>query len=461
MQENEALNYLTFDPRPIPFQRRAMDDICRNYDYAIGTHEILFSGTVGSAKSVLGAHLAVDHCLSHNNACGCLVRYGLPDLRETIWQKILEQCQTPRVQKWLKRPPNSTSCKIEFKTGSKIISRTFADKVFTKPRSLELSFAIFEEAVELTDNYRQFYFEMLGRIGRIGHIKENWALLITNPDDPDHWLYDHFQLDLSEGCDKRDPRKHVYYSDLEQNPFLSDAYKKSIREIYDPLMYERMGKGRWLYLSTGGRVYYAFAPAKNLRKYAYKPNLDYPIWLSWDFNIAEGKPMSMVCFQLVEDEMHIFAEVVLHGIRTEDTCEELASRGLLDYDTNYCITGDAAGRARDTRNKRSDYDIIKAYLSAHRGIKFEMMQPLSNPTIRDRHTKVNAYCQNAAGRNRLFIYDGCPMSEKGMRLTSLKSGGNYIEDDSKEYQHVSAAIGYGLCSALKRVNRRRSRMVQH
>jgi hypothetical protein len=29
-----------------------------------------------------------------------------------------------------------------------------------------------------------------------------------------------------------------------------------------------------------------------------------------------------------------------------------------------------------------------------------------------------------------------------MKLTSLKKGADYIEDDSKEYQHVTTSIGY-------------------
>jgi len=43
---------------------------------------------------------------------------------------------------------------------------------------------------------------------------------------------------------------------------------------------------------------------------------------------------------------------------------------------------------------------------------------------------------------RLFIYKKCKVAHEGMRLTSLKKGADYIEDDSKEYQHVTTAIGY-------------------
>jgi len=69
---------------------------------------------------------------------------------------------------------------------------------------------------------------------------------------------------------------------------------------------------------------------------------------------------------------------------------------------------------------------------------------LSNPPIRTRHNLVNSYCLNANGKRRLFVYEKAKTCDEGLRLTRLKPGGAYIEDDSKHYQHVTTAIGYGI-----------------
>jgi len=37
---------------------------------------------------------------------------------------------------------------------------------------------------------------------------------------------------------------------------------------------------------------------------------------------------------------------------------------------------------------------------------------------------------------------------EGFSLTKLKDGAQYIEDDSKRYQHITTAAGYGICSVL-------------
>jgi hypothetical protein len=149
------------------------------------------------------------------------------------------------------------------------------------------------------------------------------------------------------------------------------------------------------------------------------------------------------------ETVHIFDEIVIEGLRTLDALNAAAEKGLLDYSNKYYIAGDAAGRHRDTRNNRSDYDIIKGFLAKYeqkkRGklIDFSMKVPVSNPPIKSRHNLVNAYCLNANGKRRLFVYKDAPTVDKGLRLTKLKKGA-YIEDDSKSYQHITTAVGYAL-----------------
>ena len=85
--------------------------------------------------------------------------------------------------------------------------------------------------------------------------------------------------------------------------------------------------------------------------------------------------------------------------------------------------------------------------------------PRSNPPVRERHNKVNAYLCNANGQHRMFVHKGAPTADKALRLTKLKAGGSYIEDDSKSYQHIGTAIGYALMARTASRERKPQGMV--
>lgn len=170
--------------------------------------------------------------------------------------------------------------------------------------------------------------------------------------------------------------------------------------------------------------------------------------------------MSLVLIQYINDTFHIFDEIVIEGMRTLDSCDELASRGLLDYNCKYYLSGDASGKARDTRNNRSDWDIIKKFFSNYttpngKRIDFELRVPISNPRIRDRHNTVNAYCYNDNQKRRLFVYKRAQTALEGLRLTKLKKGSTFQEDDSASYQHITTAIGYVICQAKRNLTRKK------
>jgi hypothetical protein len=250
--------------------------------------------------------------------------------------------------------------------------------------------------------------------------------------------------------------RFVYYSVTTDNPFLPPTYVDKIRKNYDPKMVRRMVHGEWLEIREEV-IYYAYDPMVNYIDQDFKVRPQFPIHIAWDFNIGQGKPLSLCLFQYIGDSFHVFDEVIVEHARTGDACDELAHRGLLDYPTKYYVNGDASGSYRDTRGSNSDYDIIKKYLNNYRTprnqrLVWELAVPRSNPNLRDRHNKVNSYCKNDLGESRLFVYKKAKTVDKGLRLTSLKSGGQYVEDDSKPWQHVTTALGYGVCYTVNRAN---------
>lgn len=435
-------NFEEFDPSHIPFQNDVLYDINNALDFSLGTHELLLSGSIGSSKTTLAAHIIVDHCIKFNKSKVLICRRTLPDLKKTLFAKILDHIEGVAFLKtkvWV----TETTAHIKFWNGSEIISGYWADKRYLKFRSLELSMAVIEEAVENTgDDYKAIQ-EIRQRVGRLPHIKTNMIIYCTNPSGQSHELYKYF---FNEKSDTR----HVYFSLTEQNPFLPKTYIEQMKRDLPPKEALRMLYGQWIDIDRE-RLYYAYNPDVNFKNEDYKLNPALPVSISFDFNIGIGKPMSCILSQYdkAKDTFYFFDEVVIHGSRTEDALEEIAGRGYLDLPYVFEIHGDATGGSRTTNSKWSNYDVINQFLNLYKSkvnpllkVNHKLLIPTQNPPIRERHNILNAYCKNAKGDVRLFIYKKCKTAHEGMRLTSLKKGAEYIEDDSKEYQHVTTAIGY-------------------
>ena len=159
--------------------------------------------------------------------------------------------------------------------------------------------------------------------------------------------------------------------------------------------------------------------------------------------------MSCVFFQYINDTFHFFDEVIIEGARTLNTLEDAANRGLLEHNTEYICHGDASGKHKDTRSNLSDYEIIDQFCERFvnkegKHLRYKREVPVANPELRKRHNITNAYMMNNLGEIRLFVYSKCKVLREGFRLTKLKEGAQYIEDDSKYYQHCTTAAGYAV-----------------
>lgn len=440
-QETRTHPTLTqFNPFLVPYQAKVIR-LIDEYDYDSGSVEILCSGSVGSAKTILGAHLAIRHCLMNPGARVAICRRSLPDLKATIFQTILEHMEDPALEEGTNYFVQNVRGNIRFENGSEIVPIYWADKRYKRARSMELSAAVFEELTENNAEDEAAFREIKARIGRRKHVREKWILALTNPDSPRHWAYKYF-------IQNQGPSRYVFYSRTEDNPFLPPSYIEQLKRDLDPKQARRMVYGEWVEIDEE-RLYYSYSDANYLKETLYQLKPGLPIDVSFDFNIGVGKPMSACVGQYdpTRDEFHYFAEYVIHGARTLSVLEEMHARGLFNFGLKIRIFGDATGKARSTNALHSNYEIIQNFLANYRTasggqVSFEMCVPRDNPPIRERHNTVNAYCENAAGKRRLFVYQGCKTIDEGMRLTALKKGAEVVEDDSKPYQHVTTALGY-------------------
>ena len=434
-----STSFSSFDPSVIPWQDRALDEIL-NADYTKGTWEFLLSGAVGSAKTTLGAHLSVRHCLDNVGARCMVGRRARPDLRRTIFQEIMEHIDDEDFVEDVHYRYWEATQKIEFMPWkSEMIPGFWADKKYKRFRSMKLSMALIEELTETENQDKGFLNEIIMRLNRIPGVDQNLLLAMTNPDSPSHWAYDRWMINSS-------PLRKVFYSVTEDNPFLSPTYLEKLKSEMDPKLAERMLYGKWIELSAE-KIYYAYDSAMNFRDQTYTFNPSLPVDVMHDFNIGHGKPMSAAIGQVVNGEFHIARSILIDGARTSGIMEEIANTGDLERGSFVRVYGDASGKHSDTRNIKSDYDIIKQFLANYRkrdgsALAFEMKVPMANPPIRKRHNDVNASCCDVNGVRRLFVYKEAKEADTGFRLTNFRKSADLLEDDSLAQQHVTTAIGY-------------------
>ena len=440
----ESGTYLeAFNPYIIPMQAELMD-LINNWDYSKSTPEILLSGSYGSSKSIIMAHIAIVHCFNYPGARVFLGRRALPDLKKTIFNEILEHLQSPSIREGQDYSVAHSTAEIHFSNGSSIISGSWADRRYMKFRSLKISGFIFEEAAENDERDKEAFMTIKARLRRIPSVPQNFLIAATNPGSPEHWLYDYF-INGSKEIESR----RVLYSVTSDNPFLDPVYIQQLKADLPHKEALRYLYGQWISINEEV-VYSEYDPDQNFIQKDYTIKPEHPIILTFDFNIGFNKPMSALLLQYdqANDEFHAFAESVIQSARTQDVMNDLEERGLLMPNYLYMITGDAAGSHRDTRSKRTDYQVIYDHLQDI-GINFIRKVAPSNPPIRKRHNIVNAYLKNSLGQRRLFVYKNCKTLDKGLKLTKLKEGSNYIEDDSYPYQHITTALGYAICMIKK------------
>lgn len=258
-------------------------------------------------------------------------------------------------------------------------------------------------------------------------------LLTSTLDDPTSWMY----ADLVENFDET--RMEVIYATSYDNPFLPNGYVEDLKASYDERLFRRMCLAEWVALQ-GQTVYHAFSRSQNVTEDAeFDPAL--AICWSHDFNIGVGKPMSSILGQIKRGphgpEFHVFDEIVIESSDTNDAIEEFFSRPWRSA-AGVRIYGDPAGKAKDTRSKKTDYSIL-----AEAGFTDQRVAA-SHPPVRDRHNAVNALLRSAKGDVRIKVHPRAKTLIKGLETVVLREGAQYLEKETRE-QHVTTPLGYWVC----------------
>ena len=259
--------------------------------------------------------------------------------------------------------------------------------------------------------------------------------LTWNPEDPDSATQQRF----IENPPENSRITKINYRDNPWFPQVLEEERLHDLKHCDEHMYKHIWEGECI-TKTGLEIYYGFDRHIHVTK-EVEQDTHLPILWSHDFNIGEGKPMSSCLCQIkkgedtngtVRPELHVFDEIILETADTNDAATEFKARYKTD---NVVVYGDASGKAKDTRSKKTDYIII-----AEHGFNRQKI-PKANPPIRDRHNAVNALLKNAEGDVRVKIHPRCKTLIKGLESVRLKPGSQYLEEETYP-QHVTTAFGY-------------------
>ena len=218
---------------------------------------------------------------------------------------------------------------LKFPNGSRIIFKGM-DKP-EKVKSLNgVSIVWFEECSEIK---YEGYKEMLGRI-RTPNVSMHF-ILSCNPVGKENWVYRHFFVRIDEDGNekvilndeelynkKTIIRNGVYYhhSTLDDNPYLPDAYIKSIEDIKtdDAYLYRIARWGR--FGAAGIRVLPQFEIAKNAKKFKEAVNGIPEIFHFYGFDFGFEESYNAVISMAVDDKnkyLYIYDEIYMNSI-TDD-----------------------------------------------------------------------------------------------------------------------------------------------
>lgn len=236
------------------------------------------------------------------------------------------------------------------------------------------------------------------------------------------------------------------------NNFLQADYKKALEALghSSPEKQRVYLNGEWGRVSTDGLFYKHFDSLKHVRENVnYNPEL--PLWLSWDFNVVPS--CTCLVFQIQDDktiwQLDEFQAKSPHN-NTAAIAQRFKSRYGFHRNRLY-ITGDPAGRQRDTRGEegRNDYTIILNELQ-------EMNPILRVPTVAPnqlmRGDFINAIFYNNWEGLKIEVADGCKKTiidltyqketatgKDKKKVKDKETGATY-----EQYGHCSDAFDYQI-----------------
>lgn len=213
------------------------------------TTEVFLSGSAGSAKSLIVAFHIIKSCLKYPGFRFGVVRRDMILARQTVVESLNEVLDLQGLPREIMKLDNRTNI-IRFDNGSYIqlingsVSQEDENNKLSRLGSVQLCQVFLEES----NGISKLFFDIIKT--RLRYIPDclkgkpfiNKIICVSNP-DINSWLYSYFWKPFE---NRRLPGHiKVVHSTLEDNPFLPEGYKETMRNLQEP-EYSRLYLGKWV-----------------------------------------------------------------------------------------------------------------------------------------------------------------------------------------------------------------------
>lgn len=320
---------------------------------------------------------------------------------------------------WSQRPSES-DLTIFFRTGS-----TLTLLGMDNPERLEGSLwygGIFDEFADCPDTVLEHWQPTTNDNPR------SWAEFIGVPEGMNHFY------DLFRDAEKPHNTNWAAYTWTCEG-ILTEEQIAEARRVLDERTYRKEYLA--VFENALGLTYYAFTK-DNI---AARPiDTARTLYMCWDFNAGE-KPMAVVLVQETDaGTLHVCKEFVHDYTNTETMCTVVGDwLRSVGFDGELIVTGDYAGRRRESSASLSDYEIIASAFRHYRNYRVVNRPTLS---VRDRVASLNALFCNAEGKRRMTVDPSCTALMEDLERVTWLSNGVKLDDRDPNRTHVTDALSY-------------------
>ncbi len=229
-------------------QTRALDLLEDNQ-----TTEVLFGGSAGGGKSVIGAYWVLKNCFKYPKSRWLIGRAELKVLKETTLISFFEVCNIQGLRAGVHYRYNQQDSSVTTANGSVILFKDLdyypSDPNFDSLGSLEITGAFIDECNQLVSIAKEVVKSRIRfKLDHFGIIPK--LLMTCNP--AKNWVYHDFYLPSKQGQLPKD--KAFIQSLVTDNPFISKHYIDNLRGMKDKALRERLLNGNWEYDDDPSRM---------------------------------------------------------------------------------------------------------------------------------------------------------------------------------------------------------------
>ena len=354
---------------------------------------------------------SISQLLEHASKPNQKVWYVAPTYRQAeqiVWTQLKDIL---RLKNWAKKL-NETRLSANLINGS-IIALKGADN-YDGLRGVGLNFLCIDEFADVND---KAWYEVL----RPTLSDTQGKALFCGTPKGFNWAYELYK----KGQVKDEGWSSWQYTTLDGG-FVSVDEIESARADLDERTFKQEYEAS--FVTYSGSVYYAFDRRENVKDIQM---VDSPIHIGLDFNID---PMSAVCFQIKNNIVNVFDEIVIYGSNTDEMVNEIYNRYGRRHITIYPDPSSKANRT--SAGGRTDLSILR---NANFLVKLHNQAPL----IRDRINAVNSRLLGADDVRRLFVDKKCLNVIRSLERQIYKEGTSQ-PDKEQGYDHMNDALGYAI-----------------